>query len=310
MKNIKKITGITAIIAVIVFAIAACGDSGGGDITGGHTHTWSAWTDSDPATCTDPAHETRVCAGDPSHTETRDKSGSVALGHLAPAGYPATCTTAGDTGTGLCTRCNDEWITGEVIPALGHDFTGSWLKDVSQHWKECTRCSAISGNGTTESVKTNHSFVSGVCTVCGIPDPTPFFGTWKGTTVGYYGPFTITITADSFRWENPDHNINHADITWTEATNTATEPGFNVVAYYGFFRGANANPSLSYPTGFTISGTRTYSPGGYSTPIPTGFFIALSANGQTLYVAQSSSVYNRAGFASSHMEDSLFTRVP
>ena len=219
----------------------------------------------------------------------------------------ATCTAVGDS-TYQCSRCSDTELRTE--PAIGHDFIGSWLKNGSQHWKKCTRCTEVSGNGMTESLKANHNFVSGVCTVCGIPDPSPFIGTWTISPGGYYGPYTITITADSFRWENPGNYINHADITWTEAANTATDPGpdVNPYSYEGFFRNANSNPSDSYPTGFTISGTRTYT--GFSSPIPSGFFMALSANGQTLYIAQSSSVYNRAGFASSFMQDSLFTRVP
>jgi len=68
-------------------------------------HDWSEWEDSAAVTCTAPALETRICNLDPSHTETRPKQGSAALGHI----FDWIEKLKGlDTSTGICKRvgCN------------------------------------------------------------------------------------------------------------------------------------------------------------------------------------------------------------
>ena len=134
-----------------------------------------------------------------------------------------------------------------------------------------------------------------------------FYGTWIRNQ-GNKEPYTISITADSFHFEdNSNSFINHTVITWTAASNTATTHGAD--EYDGIFTGNNSNPSLSFPEGFTISGSRTVS-GLSNILLPNdGFFIALSADRNSLYVAQSSSIYNRASFHDPEMKDSIFTRV-
>ena len=85
MKNFKKpqfsaLFVFTALLVVITFMFTACQDPNGGETS--HTHTWGAWADSAAATCTEPTKETRICSEDATHTETRNKEGSTALGHI------------------------------------------------------------------------------------------------------------------------------------------------------------------------------------------------------------------------------------
>jgi len=92
-----------------------------------HTHQWGAWAVTSPAACTAGGVETRLCALDPSHIETKV---IAALGHNWQAGAgpytPATCTVDG-YGSQICTRCEETKAEG-VIPALGHDY----------NWEETT----------------------------------------------------------------------------------------------------------------------------------------------------------------------------
>ena len=123
-----------------------------------------------------------------------------------------------------------------------------------------------------------------------------FYGTWTRTE-GSYQPYTVTITSSSFSFvDNDGDYINYANITWIAAANTATDnPGGSTVIH------------SNYSNGYTITGTvdETYGTG----PV-NGFFIAISANGQTLYLGESASVYNIAGFSSTVMTDAVFTKVP
>ena len=152
-------------------------------------------------TCTAGGHDLYTCN---LCNEAENRNIVSALGHLAPGGFPATCTTPGNTGSGTCTRPScGEIVTGEIIPALGHSFTvfisttsatcttagydiykcvrcieteqqnpvsvlghdhtGVWKLDNSDHWKVCLRCSL-------EVNKANHNFVSDVCTDCSASD--------------------------------------------------------------------------------------------------------------------------------------------
>ena len=153
-----------------------------------------------------------------------------------------------------------------------------------------------------------------------------FYGRWKApAAAGNMSDYSLEIGQNSFIFDfsitqslSLDQPINTYfcvirldNITWTRATNTATTHG--VTGFYGdyggFFVGQNSNPSRLFPNGFTITGTRTATFDGRSTTdsrMPDGLFIALSADRQTLYVAESASVYNRAGGVN---QDSLFTRA-
>gem|GEM_PF-2609188 len=62
------------ITAVILAAIMACGIAGCGE----HSHEWGEWEETKAATCTEKGEETRVCAKDGEHKETRE---TEAKGH-------------------------------------------------------------------------------------------------------------------------------------------------------------------------------------------------------------------------------------
>ena len=93
-----------------------------------HEHSWSDWTVTTEPTCTEAGVETRTC--ECGETETREVA---ALGHgetEVRGAVAADCTTDGYTGDTYCTVCGEKVATGEVIPALGHDFVDG----------VCTRC--------------------------------------------------------------------------------------------------------------------------------------------------------------------------
>ena len=104
----KRTLIICSLLLVFCSLFLACGGDGGNGITGGgggngdHTHTWGEWGNS-TATCTTVGVETRTCAGDATHTETRP---IAATGHTdpAPTGYCTVCSaltlSIGDTGPG------------------------------------------------------------------------------------------------------------------------------------------------------------------------------------------------------------------
>ncbi|GBU20299.1 hypothetical protein R80B4_00175 [Fibrobacteres bacterium R8-0-B4] len=57
--------------AVLAVGLLGCDESGGGDDDETHAHTWGDWVVTTPATCDAPGVETRICAQNNSHTETR-----------------------------------------------------------------------------------------------------------------------------------------------------------------------------------------------------------------------------------------------
>ena len=78
-------------------------------------HNWGSWTTKTPATCETAGEETRVCANDANHTETRE---IAALGHNWgnwTTTTPATCETPGEK-TRTCKNDSNHTET-EVIPA-------------------------------------------------------------------------------------------------------------------------------------------------------------------------------------------------
>jgi hypothetical protein len=67
MKRKIKLIGVIAIAALITFSFISCGDSDSNT----HEHQWGAWTQTRAATCTVEGEDTRVCALDAKHKETR-----------------------------------------------------------------------------------------------------------------------------------------------------------------------------------------------------------------------------------------------
>ncbi|MBQ6431496.1 MAG: endonuclease [Oscillospiraceae bacterium] len=135
-----------------------CGDSYNGDAVAALGHDLVT----DPAvaaTCT----ETGLTAGE--HCTRCDYAVAQevvsALGHdlVYYEGVAATCTVAGYESYHDCTRCDYTDYT--VIPALGHDLVYEDNQDGLTHIVSCSRCYDyyIAAEG--------HTFVNGVCTLCG-----------------------------------------------------------------------------------------------------------------------------------------------
>lgn len=148
-------------------------------------HKFSAWTVTKAATCTESGISTRKC----SVCGTKETMIVPSLGHsmTATAGKAATCTEAGNSAYWTCSRCHkyfsdaagkteiakDSWI----IAALGHDeATRAAVAAtcyVSGRTAEtyCKRCGIVITAGATIPATGKHTYVNGVCTVCGVKNP-------------------------------------------------------------------------------------------------------------------------------------------
>lgn len=148
-------------------------------------HKFSAWTVTKAATCTESGISTRKC----SVCGTKETMIVPSLGHsmTATAGKAATCTEAGNSAYWTCSRCHkyfsdaagkteiakDSWI----INALGHDVgtRGAVAATcyASGHEADtyCKRCGIVITAGATILATGKHTYVNGVCTVCGVKNP-------------------------------------------------------------------------------------------------------------------------------------------
>ena len=148
MKQIMKLVGIIAIVAIIGFGFASCDDGGGGgdpSIPGGNEpntdpcangHNYLAWT---APTCTVPGNNERICTrSDCGNVDTRT-TGFAALGHdweyfEDDALVLPTCEENGH-GSRECTRIGCDVVEDDMdFPALGHD----WNFKEGEHWDATT----------------------------------------------------------------------------------------------------------------------------------------------------------------------------
>lgn len=148
-------------------------------------HKFGPWNVTAAATCTEDGSRTRTCSVCGAvETET-----IKALGHslTATAGKAATCTEAGNSAYWTCSRCHkffsdaagkteiakDSW----VIAALGHDEATRAVVAAtcyaSGHEADtyCKRCGIVITAGATIPATGKHTYVNGVCTVCGVKNP-------------------------------------------------------------------------------------------------------------------------------------------
>ena len=145
MQSTRKLFGLNTIIATIVFtalsltvlSLTGC-DNGTTPTT--HLHQWGAWTVTSPATCTAEGEETRVCALDATHEETRS---IAALGHDWGAWTQTKAPTETEDGeeTRTCAH-NAEHKETRPLTVLGH----------THQWGEWTV--TIASTYTTEGVET------------------------------------------------------------------------------------------------------------------------------------------------------------
>lgn len=148
-------------------------------------HKFSAWTVTKAATCTESGISTRKC----SVCGTEETMIVPSLGHsmTATAGKAATCTEAGNSAYWTCSRCHkffsdaagkteiakDSW----VIAALGHDeatraaVAATCYASGHEADTYCKRCGIVITAGATIPATGKHTYVNGVCTVCGVKNP-------------------------------------------------------------------------------------------------------------------------------------------
>ena len=120
MKNELKLFGIIAIITVIIFLLPACDH---GNSTTACTHDWN-WTENAiAATCTEASKDTAICKNTGCDASNVRAGSIAALGHKGSTdALAATCTTDGNSGSGICIRSGCGFtVTATVIPALGHE---------------------------------------------------------------------------------------------------------------------------------------------------------------------------------------------
>ena len=148
-------------------------------------HNFGAWTVTKAATCTESGISTRKC----SVCGTEETMIVPSLGHsmTATAGKAATCTEAGNSAYWTCSRCHkffsdaagkteiakDSWI----IAALGHDeatraaVAATCYASGHEADTYCKRCGIVITAGATIPATGKHTYVNGVCTVCGVKNP-------------------------------------------------------------------------------------------------------------------------------------------
>ena len=148
-------------------------------------HNFGAWTVTKAATCTESGISTRKC----SVCGTEETMIVPSLGHsmTATAGKAATCTEAGHSAYWSCSRCGkffsdaagkteiakDSW----VIAALGHDeatraaVAATCYASGHEADTYCKRCGIVLAAGANIPATGKHTYVNGVCTVCGVKNP-------------------------------------------------------------------------------------------------------------------------------------------
>lgn len=149
-------------------------------------HTFGAWTVTKAATCTEAGTSVRTCTV----CGAEETQTIPALGHsmTAVAAKAATCTEAGHSAYWSCSRCGkffsdaagkteiakDRW----VIAALGHDeatraaVAATCYASGHEADTYCKRCGMVINAGANIPATGKHTYVNGVCTVCGVKNPT------------------------------------------------------------------------------------------------------------------------------------------
>ncbi|MCL1932170.1 MAG: DUF1566 domain-containing protein [Treponema sp.] len=149
MKNLIKLLGIIALVAVIGFSMVACPPEP--DPT--HEHQWGVWVITTAANCTTAGSQTRTCALDATHTDTE----VIAIDpnahnyqNYAQTTAP-TCETDGEE-TGTCTY-ESSHKSMRPITALGHDYQNYAQTTVPT----CTTAGIETGTCTRDQVTTTRT---------------------------------------------------------------------------------------------------------------------------------------------------------
>ena len=149
-------------------------------------HAFGAWTVTKAATCTEAGTSVRTCTV----CGAEETQTIPALGHsmTAVAAKAATCTEAGHSAYWSCSRCGKffsdaagktEIAEGSwVIAALGHDeatraaVAATCYASGHEADTYCKRCGMVINAGANIPATGKHTYVNGVCTVCGVKNPT------------------------------------------------------------------------------------------------------------------------------------------
>lgn len=135
-----------------------------------HEHSWSDWSVTKAATCTDAGTEERQCACGEKEVKTVD-----ALGHteVIDAALAPTCTSEGKTEGKHCSVCKTVTVEQKTLAAVGHSF-GEWKTEKKATCTEEGKSIRSCACGEKESkmiAATGHSFTDGICSSCGKSDP-------------------------------------------------------------------------------------------------------------------------------------------
>jgi hypothetical protein len=265
MKNTKKAAWMTifgAIVLAVTIALAGCG-------------TYTPWEIVTPATCTTAAREQRTRTDDKGagKVQTRNSPSNPALGHAGLTGaVAATCTTAGRTASGVCTRCGPN-IAAQNINALGHNW-GNW---------RVTRAATTTAEGQEERTCTRDQSHRETRAIARLS----FVGTWSGTVEmggqtypaselvfnadgsGTDGgnPMTYTTSGNTLtttvrRQQTTGAYSLHGDqLTYDNMTftrTTAANPTNPLVGSWRYFQQITAQSSLTITYVFMANGTGTW----------------------------------------------------
>ena len=227
-------------------------------------HDWGAWTVTTPASCTAEGVETRVCANDPTHVETRPipATGHIPADPVRENEVPATCTEPGHYDSVVyCAVCQAEISRGtEEIPALGHDW-GEWTVTTPAsctaegvETRVCandpthveTRAIPATGHIPADLVRENE--VPATCTEPGHYDSVVYCSvcgeelahdTEETPALGHsWGPWEVVIepteTEDGLRRRICQNDPDHTELEVIPATGSAGNPFVDVEpdAYY------------------------------------------------------------------------------
>jgi uncharacterized protein (TIGR02145 family) len=130
-RQLTKIALAASFMFALAFTLSCSGDSGSEPPP--HVHDWGEWVMTTAPACTADGVETRICAGDETHTETQ----SVAQLEWRTVTIPATCETVGEQ-TRTCTDSEThvqtqpiaqlEWkwtVTTPATPTTAREETGT-----------------------------------------------------------------------------------------------------------------------------------------------------------------------------------------
>ena len=257
MNNLTKILGITTLVAVIGFSMAACDNP----TNTTHTHQWGAWTQTTAPNCTIAGEETRTCTINPTHKETR----AVAVDPTAHDWQPApsatvpTCTEDGH-GDQICAY-NTAHTQSGTIPKLGHDF-----QNYSQTTAPtCTTAGVETGTCTRDAATTTrpitalgHNYqnwtqtTAPTCTMAGVETGTctrdAVTTTRSVAALGHdYGNWTVT-KAPTLTEDGEEEGV------CSHFGETVTRPILSITAYLNAQTGGDsANDPIPLPIQINLS---------------------------------------------------------